>query len=214
MISVAEEDWWNDWYTIAGQTCVAAYQAIGAPSQADSYTDLTGNGKDLQAFGTAPGWSSSNGWEFSGSQALEIATGTINPDEDYSVLVRFSNLTANQGQAAFLGVFSGDRWAWFPSDAIGRIAVYRGSDSYFNYTDPSSGVQGIVGLDFYRDKNNIDTSADTAYTTIYDMAIGGARTTSTIAYKISAYIQAIAFYSTTLSSSDVSDLTDAMNNLS
>jgi len=62
--------WWDDDAKIT--CCVAAYQAIGADSYADSLVNLANPGTyNLTAGGGgAPGWDDTNGWNIAGSKYL------------------------------------------------------------------------------------------------------------------------------------------------
>lgn len=56
------------WYTApSGVTCLAAYDAIGASSLADSYTNEANPGTYTAAPGVAPTWAQGTGWTFNGS---------------------------------------------------------------------------------------------------------------------------------------------------
>jgi hypothetical protein len=50
------------WWYVAGQTCVAAYQPIGAPSLAASYVILANPGTYDAAPGVAPTFDAATGW--------------------------------------------------------------------------------------------------------------------------------------------------------
>jgi len=83
----------NDWWTVAGKTCVAAYQPKGAASLAASYINLANPGTNNAAPGTAPDWDSTNGWKFNGSD--DYLTTGLGPRATWSVLLQFSNMSSN-----------------------------------------------------------------------------------------------------------------------
>ena len=81
---------------------LAAYQAIGAESQAASYIKLANPGVYTITPTVAPSWSSTNGWTFSGAEYMNT-TLVIFPWTTKSVLCRFSNATV-QGDGTLVGV--------------------------------------------------------------------------------------------------------------
>lgn len=81
---------------------LAAYQPLGAASQAASYINLANPGVYTVVPTVDPAWSGTDGWIFSGSQYMDT-TVVIAPWTTKSVLCRFSNATV-QGSGTLLGV--------------------------------------------------------------------------------------------------------------
>lgn len=63
------------WYLAGGvakATCLAAYQAIGAASLAESYVNLANPGTYNLSGGVAPTWAAETGWTFDGSSQYKL----------------------------------------------------------------------------------------------------------------------------------------------
>ena len=61
------------WWVVAGKTCIAAYQPIGAASLAASYINLANPGTYDAAPGVAPTFNVATGWTFNGSTQYLLA---------------------------------------------------------------------------------------------------------------------------------------------
>jgi hypothetical protein len=215
------------WWVVSGQTCVAAYQPKGAaslggayvsyPSNYGSYSNLANPGTNDAATGTAPSWSSGNGWEFVSAYSQNLTTGLV-PADGWSMIVRFSNANTDQAQIRWMcGVDSSDdaRFYLSPSFGFSNGRLYGGGGFSFAGTSIASGVMCIADSQPYLD-GSTDGSALTNWGTSQSNAIRiGAltNTSNAIVYPWDGYIQAMAVYSTTLASGDVSSLTTAMNAL-
>lgn len=88
------------WYDNAGaiDNCLAAYDAIGAASLADSYTDETGNGYTA-APGTAPDWANGTGWTFNGTDDYLTLGGLPATTKPMSFIVRLTPTSTDGLQA-------------------------------------------------------------------------------------------------------------------
>ena len=90
------------WYLSGGVSranCLAAYQAIGAASLAESYVNLVNPGTYDLSGGTAPTWAAESGWTFNGADQYKT-TGidpAANATQTWSMIVRYSNCTAGAG---------------------------------------------------------------------------------------------------------------------
>ena len=82
------------WYDAGGApTPVGAWAAIGAASQAASYTDLSGNGNDL-GVGVAPTWDAAAGWTFNGSTQWLNTSRVPAADLTETIIIRYSGWAA------------------------------------------------------------------------------------------------------------------------
>ena len=210
---VAGANWWEP--TTGSYTVVAAYQAKGAASLAASYVNLANPGTYDLTEGNAPTFDTSYGWAFDGS-ADYLRTG-INPsgtNKQYSMFVRYSNWDSSGAyyDRALAGMFSGgtNSFLIFMQSAT-RIDFYSsGSRSYIGPTHPTSGVLGIAGNQGYYNGSayglTISAGSDLASVTIDIGSTAGTRL-----YK--GRIQAVAIYSTELSSTQVAEITDNMEAL-
>lgn len=86
------------WYTAAGgTTCLAAYDAIGASSLADSYTNEANPGTYTAAPGTAPTWAYGTGWTFNGTDQY-LVLGTLSAaTKPVSVIMRITPVSTGVG---------------------------------------------------------------------------------------------------------------------
>ena len=199
------------WWTVSGKTCVAAYDAIGAASLADSYTDESGAGNNA-APGVAPTWTSGVGWTFNGS--TQYLTTGITPTGVMTALARFSGAPAcvncptlcsgNNGAGNAFQLTPGGTanpiWAWgtaFASVAGGYtsgVMAMAATACYYNgsFTVPNVGVFSGVGQALNVGARNNGGTPDRFF--------GGS-------------IQAIAIYSDTLSAGEIATVTAAMQAL-
>ncbi len=202
---VAEALWW----TVAGKTCVAAYDAIGAASLADSYTDESGSGNDA-APGVAPSWAAGTGWTFNGS--TQYLTTGVTPGDAYTVIARYSGFAGASDHAVF-GVRVGSKHFEYFAKTSGvsnfvRNGAYRGAASAL-----AGATVALASHACYVDGAAITPvggSADPAQSALY---IGASNNTAA-AYFAACDIQAVAIYSDTLTAGEVASLTTAMNALS
>lgn len=85
------------WYLAGGvpaANCIAAYKPIGAASLAASYINLANPGTYNAAPGVAPTWNATDGWIGNGATTY-LTTGVSANQQTYTMIVRFSNVTAN-----------------------------------------------------------------------------------------------------------------------
>lgn len=199
-------EWWSANGTIAG--CVAAYQPKGAAGLAESYTNLANPGTYTAAPGVAPTLDI-NGWSFNGSTQY-LTTGII-PNGMKSMIVRFSG--ASGSTAAILGASDADssgRFILFAAVGANRAYGYSGLNSVSGAS--TSGVMALAENNCY-----LNGAADgiTAGSTITSspLFIGARNFAGAVNSFLSGKIQALAIYSTALTSGEVSTLTTLMNAL-
>ena len=188
-----------DWWTVAGQTCVAAYKAVGQVDLATSYVNLANPGTYDAAPGTAPGLAA-GGWVFNGANQF-LGTG-ITPAATWSILVQFSDVT--NGGYLFSVAENAYHWSIQPSGAGVVGYVYAGSDQT-QAPAMTAGNLGIVGNVGYRNgaaDRALSGSPIFSQLLIAYGAVGGTFIACTIA--------AVGIYSTTLSAADVAALSARM----
>lgn len=194
------EGWWDY------GTCIGAWAAKGAASLAASYTDLSGTGNDL-TLGVVPSWNVTNGWVFAGA-APYLKTGIVaTASSGWSYAVRLSNFT------------TGNAFGFY-TDGTNQVRIAYSGAKFFagngggvtTGTAIAAGVATIASTDIYFEGADIDNIPSGASGT-GEVYIGCVNAGGSPNYYGALYVQALAIYSTTLSSSDVSDLTDAMNAL-
>jgi len=210
----------GDWWDIAGQTCVAAYQPIGAASLEASYADLSGNGNDADATGHAPTWNSTDGWIFTAINTY-LDTGIV-PDAGYSMIFRFSDTaTSEQRSIGIKDLILNTLFSLnsYQSTFAGGGDYGSGEDNFRRTTSKTgtAGVFALAGPSFYRNAVQVGTDMDIDWNaTLLSIYIG----VINIDGSPSSYnntdinIQAVAIYSTTLTADDVAALTTRIQALS
>jgi len=200
---VVPNGWWLSG-SIPSANCIGAYAAKGAATYAASKINLANPGTYNTVDGTAyPTWDDTNGWKFAGASSQYLDTG-ITPDNTYSTIIRFSNVTANATCVLF-GAQSN------LTDTYHIFASYSGGASYFRNggsyagTGATSGIYGIIGQNAAINGSIVS-------------AIGtGAHAWSTLKvacmstnYFLTGYVQAFATYNIALSAPQVLAVYNAM----
>ena len=196
------------WWVVAGKTCVAAYQPIGAASLAASYTNLANPGTYDAAPGVAPTWASGTGWTFNAALVQRLLTGIV-PADGWTAICKFSDATAN-GNAIF-GSYTGNTTRFIIQIGATNITYQQG---FYTTVTPTltAGVLAISGQRGYRN-GTAEGSAISAWsgTATSQIAIGGYATSGTnVVANLTGKIQAVAIYSDTLSGAEVATLSAAM----
>lgn len=97
--------WYNNAGSISG--CVAAYDAIGAASQAASYVNAVTPGTFDLAPGTAPAWANGTGWTFTHTSSQYLVGGPT-PASGWSMILRFAGPSTAGSQIAAGSVGAGE----------------------------------------------------------------------------------------------------------
>lgn len=199
------------WWTIAGQTVVAAYQPKGAADLAASYVNLANPGTYNAFPGVAPTWDAATGWTFDTTQYLR--TGLVPNGSNWSFFARFSDVSINM---YVMGGRHGpqDRELAYNLTAGGHVLYRYGNATVTFYTTaPAYGVIGLAGVDGYLDGSDVVTLASATISgSTQELYLGKLNNNGVIAGYGGA-IQAVAIYSTTLSAADVAALTTRMQSL-
>jgi hypothetical protein len=198
--------WWLSG-GISAANCIAAYQPKGAASYAASLTDLSGTGNDATE-GTAPDWSSADGWDFDSANTEYLDTG-ITILKTYTMIIKFTE--SPDAVQVVCGSYENS------GANVHRIIPNRNNGSYYygNTSIPGdivAGVMAIAGDDGYLDgsldRENVDV--DDSESTYY---IGAQHQGASAAAPYGGKVQAFAAYNTVLSADQISALTTAMNAL-
>ncbi|MEI6462091.1 MAG: LamG-like jellyroll fold domain-containing protein [bacterium] len=209
----------NTWYLqggVATANVLAAYQAQGVSSQANSYVNLANPGTyDLTA-GVAPAWASNTGWTFNGtSQYLKNG---LTLASNYTVIYQF--VSGSQGSSyrqAFGYYTSGtDQYILSPTHQTGgnQHLFAAGSGGYTASPALSSGVIAAAGTQFYLNgaaEGSAITPGGTVGTEGYIGAVRGVGGFSVNNWTGS--IGAFVIYNTTLTAQQVAAVSAAMNNV-
>jgi hypothetical protein len=200
----------SGWWEVAGQTCVAAYQPIGAASLAASYVNLANPGTYDAAPGVAPTLAA-GGWVGDGSQWLNSG---IVPAANYSMIVRFSGIST----AAYKCI-AGCYTAVAAHIAIEQYTIpassvlfVNGGSVIVNGAAIETGIYAIAGNAAYINGASVATGISAwSGTSTIPISIFGLRTGAGAPGRIATgTIAAVAIYSTTLSAADVAALTARM----
>ena len=194
------------WWLVAGKTCVAAYQPIGAASLAASYTNLANPGTHDAAPGTAPTHASATGWTFNGSTQY-LTTGVVPGGGTWTAIARFSDVGV-AGMVLGGQGGSGQFYLWIRTNF--NQVEYGNSGFLRKNPAASSGVFGFAGKTAYRN-GAPDGVINTNNGTQIAILLGAYNTGSEIpGLLLNGKIQAVAIYSDTLSGAEVAILSAAM----
>jgi hypothetical protein len=214
--AITDKPWW-----LAGgiprDACVAAYQPVGASDYAASKINLASPGLHNVTDGAAyPTWNVNSGWIGAGNPNQYLIT-DIYPKTTWSAIVRFSNAVAYTDVTMSLfgcEESTSKRFEILPvrSLPLTNKGVIYGVGGYV-IVEPTcyGGVLAIAGQSAYRD-GNLDGVINAGTDPTVPLSIF-ARNTGSVTGFLKGYIQALAFYSTVLSASQIAALTNAMNAL-
>lgn len=196
----------NTWWLSGGISsgdCFGAWQAIGAASLAASYVNLANPGTNDLTVGSAPSFDAATGWTFNGSSNYLISA--LKPTPTISVIVRFSDVS---GDGALLGSLNNYWFGFRPNLAGTTTAFYHNVRTDFG-GQTLSGTIANAGAEGFTNGSSVGalSSGGSAESTYY-LHIG--RYYGAEDRYLNGKIQAVAFYSTTLTSSQISALHTAM----
>lgn len=206
----------DDWWTIAGVTCIVAYQAIGAPSQALSYTNVANPGTYDAFAGSAPSWDAGVGWTFDDTY---LRTG-LTPSSTSSMIINYT-LTEAAGYAFAAGVFvssPNNNFFILPGNPVGDFSLGWGDKWHNGYISPPEQnvrrTDAITPVSYYGAANKLGNWSSPTWNESIELYIGGRN------YDDSANpgtcgiaVHALAIYDGTLADSDVTALAEAMADL-
>jgi hypothetical protein len=203
--AAAAVPWWLSG-GVAAANAVAVYQPIRSASLAVSYVNLANPGTYDAAPGTAPSFNAATGWTFNGGQWLTTNLELPEAEQNWSMIVRFSDVT-NGGSLAGVRNSSTLNFQIIPNTGSG-VGFWHWTQSVSG-ANATSGVLAIAGASGYR--NGIaETSMTTpAYFPGRKIAIG-ATGSLTVVSPIAAKIQGFSIYNTTLTSTQVAAISAAM----
>lgn len=205
-----------DWWEVAGQTCVAAYQPIGAASLAASYVNLANPGTYDAAPGVAPTLAA-GGWQGGGGAYLTTGIVPTN-NQQWSMIVMFSGgASTNQ---YMIGARTGSIYFSIAPRWMDSKAYYGSGAELAVASGPTSGVVAIAGMTAYRngaaEPGIISAVAGSQLSSIYMLAANG---NGAPANAFFGTIAAVAIYkptepsTTPMSAADVAALTTRMQAL-
>lgn len=217
------------WYLAGGipaANCVAAYRAIGAPTQAVSYLNQVNPATHAISAPTAPTWTQAAGWSFNGVDqylATDITTvhighgtGTFilrysdRPDNNsYMALTTYTPLNEDEYYDEFAllpyGGNPGSKWDCGYNGMWDGASISAGADDH--------GVLGFAGHRFFRDGEFIAEETGDIYCPeleSYPFVIAADNYLETIGYWCQLKVQAVAFYNTQLTDAQMIAVMQAM----
>lgn len=191
-----------DWWVVAGQTCVAAYQPIGAVDLATSYINLANPGVYDAAPVVAPTLGAA-GWIFSGS-TQHLASGISTPGAAWTLLLLCTTAGAG-GSNAGRAIMNGDALSFgVVPNALTACWIANGSSLTTNPAITSTPtVIGFAAKSAYI--NGIAAGSIGAGAPAQNELLIG--NNASLNRGMNGTIAAVAIYSTTLSAADVAALT-------
>lgn len=207
------------WWDVAGETCVAAYQAKGAASQAASYVNLTGDDTYDITAPSAPTWDTSTGWSFNGTGNRLMTGVTVETNQVWTMIVRFDNQRASSATSNVVaGCLRASGYYFFIDVFHPSGRNYGNGNQKFKVGGDSvsgAAVMAVAGRTGYHNGSAEATiDAGTGGTVSTPIAIGCRfdNSTTPTSYFLGT-VQAVAIYSTTLDATQIANLTTAMNAL-
>lgn len=214
-------DYKNRWWDI-GPGCIAAYQPKGVSSKGESYINLANPGTYTLIENSAPTQNYLDGWVFT-ADALQTGI-SVKANIGWTIIVRCSDIGSLSSSKCIVGGQSA-------KSGTGIFIIPRSNEDKIIYkhnvnggektgsTCTSSAVLAVTKNGGYLN-GNLDSDAmgdcDFSINQLYNIAIGSSYW-GEVEYSVSrvatAKIQAIAFYNTTLTATQIKELTAVMNAL-
>lgn len=201
------------WWVVAGKTCVAAYQPKGAASYAASLVNLASPGTHDAAAGVAPTFDTATGWTFDGATTY-LDSGVIPYNtQDQCLIVRFSGLAA---------VPQYPSWSYRGNGRMFGIQADGGANNRMQYINGAGGVKvpfatsGVCAVSGNRGyRNGMDEGISIgAWTGAIDRTLYvGAGNAGVATGFVDGKIQALAYYSNSLTAGEIAALTTRMQAL-
>lgn len=213
--AVASGGWWDLDGTIT--SCVAAYQPKGAASLAASYVNLATPGTYDCTVGSAPSLDA-NGWY--GASAY-LKTGVV-PQANYTMIARFSSHNHPNVGIIIGCVASGNNFYFKMGSTVDNMAFCNGTNEVEwaqNLYNIPNGIYAIAGSNgYYGGAAKVATLDNTWGTNTNDIWLMKANSAGTPVGRFNAYwtshrFMAFAVYNATLTSTQIGNLTTAMNAL-
>jgi N-acetylneuraminic acid mutarotase len=183
---------------------VAAYQPLGAPSQAASYANVNSPGTYDAFPEIEPAWSTAGGWAFNGS-THRLATSIIPPaNQTWSMFIEFAGVVGTGG--ALAGATSGTKYFLLqPNRSDGKVGYFN-QDLLLVAPALTSGDIAIAGNKAYRNGVAETGTMGTGTTSLPYLYIGTLHSDTGFVIYINASIKRMAIYNVVLSAAQVAAL--------
>lgn len=202
------DDAW--WLAGGAPTPVAAYQPLYAPDLATSYLRVAGTGGNsnldpaVVGAGVAPTWASGTGWGLDGTTQF-LVSGVSFPANSGCVIARYSGTSGNF--RTVVGEFLAPAF-WFIRSNSANVEFYGLGVGVQNTPQLLGGVYGVSGNIAYR--NGVAEPNTAGGTSQANNLYIGALRTAGVAQFFLGDIQAVAFWNTPLTASQVAAVSAAM----
>ncbi len=200
-----------DWWTIAGKTCVAAYQFKGAATLAASYVNRANPGTydcTVAALATNPPALVASGLDFDGATtALETGISMPSGQAAWSVVASFTGVSLAVSQIVLGTDYTGEPWAGFALGLIpnsGSLLGYfnNGGSQTLNGTD-AEGTIGMRGKYCFIDGTPLGQIAAGNIAATANVYIGSFYASGALASVLDGVIESVVFYSDTLADAEM-----------
>ena len=204
----------GDWWLAGGvnpTNCVAAYQAKGAASLTASKVNMANPSTYNLIEMNTVSWDAINGWNGNGSGYFKTGITGANAVA-WSMIIRFSNGGYYGDSMAWGTITIGKRWAI--NINMGTFArVYIGNMFDVAGAQMTSGIYSLAGDKLYENGSLIAQSNNEISTVCDELGVLGYNNGGTFTAINITKVQAIAFYNTVLTSTQIGLLTTAMESL-
>jgi hypothetical protein len=192
--------WWDGAY--------AAYSPDTAASLAASYTDLTGNGRNLPGTGVPPTHTPGTGWIFNGTTQYLVTNILPSVDQTWSAIVEFSGLVTGAVASIVFGYSkSASTFYIAPHLAATGKHRYASGDAQSVFDTGAavlSGIMAVAGTKAYLDGNPDGDIPSVPGTGAADAIFIGARSLNgSPSNYCNITISKIGFWSSTLTPADI-----------
>ena len=137
------------WWAVAGQTCVAAYQPIGAASLAASYVNIANPGTYDAAPGVAPTLAA-DGWQFNGSTQY-LTTGVVpTNNQQWSAIVKYADWDSSSQNGYVLGTYAGSTTTFGYYFGPSVLGYYNGNGKFQAGVPSTGAIIAIAGTNGYK----------------------------------------------------------------
>lgn len=201
------------WYLkggVAAASCIAAYMAVGAASQAASYINLANPGTyNLTLIGSGLTWNTVTGWSFVPGGNARLATGWVPPNTGVrSLIIKYAGAAWAVADRYICGCNGTGYFGVRSSTSESRCL---NGGSVITAALPAGGAVAVAGAAAYLDGTKIADIPGTDFNCqTYGMLIGATNAEGTHIYFFYGAIICAAFYDVALTPAQVAAIGAAL----